>query len=63
MSTPGHDVNEALAELARRDAELGSAASELFGSPHGASGGYGFPDFEPFTGFDREFVPVTSLIR
>lgn len=62
MSSPGYDVNEALAELARRDAELGSAASELFGSPDGASGGYEFPDFEPFTGLDREFVPMTTFL-
>ncbi len=62
MSTPGHDVNEALAALARRDAELGREASALFGAPHGAPGGYEFPDFEPFTGFDREFVPVTAFL-
>ncbi len=62
MSTPGHDVNEAMAGLARRDAELGSAASELFGAPHGTASGYEFPDFEPFTGFDRAFVPVTTFL-
>lgn len=61
MSSPGHDVNEALAELARRDAELGSAASELFGDSPLSPDEYAFPDREPFSGFDPRFVPSRRL--